>query len=256
MKNTILRPLIYGQYKNRLFDSIQTEILKTISDLDAKAEFRITHNSYIQVTIAGADEEFVLNMMVRDYGSIPRLENIKVGSLQSGQLIDVGKVGYGLYVRIGVIQPKPVDALIPLHRLRTQTKMHTSSLRHIASSLQLVEYLPIEVHITDIDPHNQKIEAELSENILARFDQWIHDDHERLIVLGTTREMIDNALSRTSHAEDIYKIEQLGPFEHVLRCKRSTRASGIVSAIGPRLKGIPIHLFIPSEVEAMVHAAT
>jgi hypothetical protein len=255
LKQLTLRPMIYGQYKNRLFSTVQKQIQDVTSDLDVRVECSITRNTYVHLTINGPDEEFVFNMMVRDYGAIQRLDHIKEGSLHLGQLIDVGKVGYGLYVGIGVIQPKAVDALIPLHRLREQTKMRSSSLRHIASSLQLIEHLPVEVHITEVSVPDQKIEAELSEGTCTRLDQWIHDDHERLIVLGATGEMIDTTLARTDHTEDIYEIEKLGPFEHALRCKRSTRATGIVSAIGPMLRGVPMHLFIPPEVEAMVNAA-
>ncbi|RLI52933.1 MAG: hypothetical protein DRO87_12375, partial [Candidatus Thorarchaeota archaeon] len=55
---------------------------------------------------------------------------------------------------------------------------------------------------------------------------------------------------------DIYEVESLGVYEYALVCKRSTRASGILAAIGPALRGVPIHLFIPNEVKANLDGAT
>ncbi|MFX1417158.1 MAG: DUF2110 family protein, partial [Promethearchaeota archaeon] len=138
--------------------------------------------------------------------------------------------------------------LIPLHNLRSQLSMHKSSLRTICSALVLVDHLPVETHITEIDTAHRKITGELANYTLERINRWARDDHQRLLVLGCTKELVDNALRKSGHSEDIYRIEKLGHFEHSLRCKRSTRASGILAAIGPILKGVPMHLFIPEEV--------
>ena len=76
------------------------------------------------------------------------------------------------------------------------------------------------------------------------------------MVFGANREMIDNALRVTKHTDDIYDFQKLGTFEHALVCKRSTRASGIISAIGPILRGVPMHLFIPKEIEEKLNDTT
>jgi len=77
-----------------------------------------------------------------------------------------------------------------------------------------------------------------------------------LLILGCTRKMLDDALKKSKHLEDIYRVERLGSFEYSLRCKRSTRASGILAAIGPKLRGVSMHLFIPDEVGEKYHAKT
>jgi hypothetical protein len=56
-------------------------------------------------------------------------------------------------------------------------------------------------------------------------------------------------LTHSGHETDIIKIEELGYHEFSLVCKRGTRASGIIAAVGPKLRGIPMHLFIPEEVD-------
>ena len=256
MANLTLLLKIYGRNRNKLLGILKSKITNLASELDITiTNYRITRNNHVTLTLEGEDEEFVTNVLAKEYGLAPRFDEIETGQLYSGQLVDVGKVGYGLYADIGIIQPKRIDALIPLHRLRSQLQMHRSSVRSISNTLLLTENLPIEVRITEVNRNNQKIEAELSNFILQRLDSWTNDDHQRLLVFGVTLEMIDSVLQRVGHAEDIYKIEQLGMFEFSLMCKRSTRASGIVAAIGPKMHGVPMHLFIPSEIEAKKDAA-
>jgi hypothetical protein len=134
--------------------------------------------------------------------------------------------------------------------------MKKKPVRIISDTFVFVDNLPVELHITGIDRDTQKIQAEFADSLLDRINAWSSDDHERLIILGIPRRMVDFVLSKTGHTDDIYNIEQLGRFEFALQCKRSTRASGIVSEIGPYLKGVPIHLFIPHEIEAKKDATS
>ncbi len=195
-------------------------------------------------------------MLTQEYGTIPTIGALRPDSTHKGHFLDVGKVGYGLYVDIGIATPSQMDALIPLYSLREQFEMHNSSLRTIANTLVLVDNLPVNIRITEVDITSQRIAGEFAESYLEQIDRWVRDDHQRLLVLGCTKELIDNALRRSGHTEDIYRIEKLGHFEYSLRCKRSTRASGILAAIGPRLKGVPMHLFIPEEIGEKYHAKT
>ena len=194
-----------------------------------------------------------LDFQFKKYGKSIRFENLKEGAILPGTFLEVGKVGYGLYVDIAAISTKRVDVLLPLHRIRDQVSTR-KPMRVIANSMLFVDDLPVDVKITNVDYREKKIEGELAETTLTRFEEWMHDDHERLLVFGSSLEMIEIALRKTRHLEDIYEFEELGAFEHSLRCKRSTRASGIVAAIGPKMRGIPMHLFIPKEIEAKLNA--
>jgi hypothetical protein len=256
MQQVTLLPRIYGQYQNRLFSVITNEIESLTTDLESEMHYRITRNNRVQIDISGDDTEFVYNVLVKKYGKATTLQNTKIDTRYSGQLIDTGKVGYGLYCDIGIIGQKKSDALIPLHRLRQQFNMEKASLREIIGAYVLADNMPLEIKLLDADLTNMKLDAILSDSTVKRYEEWVTDDHERLIVLGVTQKMIESALRKTKHSTDIYSIEPLGFFEYALQCKRSTRASGIVSSIGPYLKGVPIHLFIPQEVEAKRDAAS
>jgi hypothetical protein len=249
MEHITLLPRIYGPHRRQLFDTLKFEIDALFWELDVAIN-KITTNRRGQLTIdmKGSDEEFAANLLQQEFGLAPELDDLTIGEHYSGLLVDVGKVGYGLYVDMGITKPEIIDALIPLHLLRTQVKMEKKPLREIARSLVLVDNFPVDIELIEVNAKKNQIEASLSTKFLERLERWTNDDHERLIVLGATRIMIDTALSRKHHQEDIYRIERLGIFEYALRCKRSTRASGILAAIGPILNGIPMHLFIPKEV--------
>ena len=257
MQQIPLKTRVYGPYANRLMQDLTHSLQQKFSKLDvAFTKVRTNKRGYVSVTLTGSDEEFVANSILSEYDTCPTFEELTEQSTLSGWLIDVGKVGYGLYVDIGIHNPETIDVLVPLHRLREQLELPRRSLRQIAKSLLLVDNLPVEVIITSIDRRNLTIEGSLSEQFLDRLDKWMNDEHERLFVFGANYSMIERALEKTHHIEDIYEVESIGVHEHVLVCKRSTRASGIIAAIGPKLRGVPMHIFIPREVKAMRDGAT
>ncbi|MFW9843051.1 MAG: DUF2110 family protein [Candidatus Thorarchaeota archaeon] len=253
MKSVTLFSRVYGKKRKQLLDSVKSEITTLIEELDVRlARFGTDKRGHLSLGFDGQDSEFAINFLVKEYGKAIRFENVKEGDILPGSFLEVGKVGYGLYVDIAAMSTKRVDVLIPLHRLRDQVSFR-KPLRVIAKSMVFVDNLPIDVKITDVDGRAGKIEGELAQSTLVRFEEWMQDDHERLLVFGANQDMIEFVLKKTRHLEDIYEFEELGKFEYSLRCKRSTRASGIVAAIGPKLRGIPMHLFIPKEIEASMN---
>ena len=255
MKTVVLFTRLYAQYRNRLAETIKSQVSDLIKELDARlARFDVDKRGHVVIGFEGQDAEFAINFLTKEYGPSISLDHVKEGAIVKGSLIDVGKVGYGFYVDIAAMKTTTyVDALLPLYQVREQFKLK-KRLRTIAKSLVLVDNLPVDVHITNVDLKEGKIEATFAESTLNRFDEWLHDDHERLLVFGANFSMIENALNKTGHIDDIYETQELGKFEFALRCKRSTRASGIIAAIGPKLRGVPMHLFIPKEIEAKLNA--
>lgn len=257
MTQVTLPVRVYGPYKERLVDLLSAEISALAMNLSINIK-RLDRDEtgLVSVEFAGEDEEFLANVLVKEYGTVPKLQDLAIGTPYRGWLVDVGKVGYGIYVDLGIRRPQKVDSLVPLFRIRSQFKVQKKPARAIADAYLLVDNLPVTVQVVRFDITALTIEAEFCEPFLQRIDKWLSDDHERLIVLGSSRDMIDQGLSRSKHTQDIFAVEQLGRFEYCLVCKRSTRASGIVAAIGPYLRGVPMHLFIPREVRGKVHAET
>lgn len=250
----VLLSKAYGAYRGRLLETVRTEISTMIAELDADLiRIGTDKKNRIVVSIEGEDKEFVVNALAKEYGKSLQSDDLSPNTVYSGRILDVGKVGYGLYVDIGVTDSPRMDALVPLHKMREQLNL-SAPLRTLTEAFVLVDFLPVEVILTNIDLYNNRVEAEFNQNLISRIKEWLHDDHERLLVFGANQKQIENNLKKSGHREDIYEIEQLGKFEFSLRCKRSTRASGILAAIGPRLRGVPMHLFIPDELKAMQNA--
>ncbi len=250
----VLLSKAYGAYRGRLLETIRSEISSMITELDASLiNIGTDKKNRIVVNIEGEDEEFIANALAKKYGKSLSSDSLSINTTYLGYLLDVGKVGYGLYVDIGVTDSERMDALVPLYRIREQLNLF-GPLRTIIDAFVLVDHLPVEVKLTSIDLFNNRVEAEFDQKLVLRLKNWLQDDHERLLVFGANQRQIESSLKKSGHREDIYEIEQLGKFEFSLRCKRSTRASGILAAIGPRLRGVPMHLFIPKELEAMKNA--
>jgi hypothetical protein len=250
----VLLTKAYGAYRGRLLETIRSEISIMITELDVTLiSIGTDKKSRIVVNIEGEDEEFVSNALAKEFGKSLLSDDLSPNTVYPGRFVDVGKVGYGLYVDIGVTDSPKMDALVPLHKIREQLNF-LAPLKTITDAFVLVDYLPVEVIVTNIDLYNNRIEAEFDQKVIARVNEWLHDDHERLLVFGANQRQIEGRLKKSGHREDIYEIEHLGKFEFSLRCKRSTRASGILAAIGPRLRGVPMHLFIPKELLAMQNA--
>jgi hypothetical protein len=73
-------------------------------------------------------------------------EKLRLSSELRGRIVDSGKVGYGLYVDIGVSSPEIVDALIPLHTLRKQlVEDKKLSIHKIIEAFCLYDNLPLKV---------------------------------------------------------------------------------------------------------------
>lgn len=248
--NTIkLLTKAYGPHRGRLLGFLRSELTRDFGELDVKVlQIHTDRRDHVEVTVQGDDSEFALNHLTNQYGRCPSPNDITSNTILNGRLIDVGQVGFGIYVDVGIDKSERLDPLLSLYTLRKQVRAN-KPLRSIAKTMQLVDYLPVDIRITEADHQNRRIEAELGPDTTTRLDYWIGDDHERLLVFGANQSLIEEALRKSGHMEDIYQFERLGTFEIVLVCKRSTRASGILAAIGPRLRGVPIHLFIPKEIE-------
>src|SRR5207245_10787849 len=76
---------------------------------------------WLQVRARGEDAETFLNLLKEKFGEAPVLRSkVERWDVRRGFITGSGRVGFGVYVDIGIIQPTRKDALYPLHRLRSQ----------------------------------------------------------------------------------------------------------------------------------------
>ena len=129
MKSVTLFSRVYGKKRKQLLDTVKSEVTSMIDELDVRlARFGTDKNGHLSLGFDGQDSEFAINYLIKKYGKSIRLENVKEGATLPGYFLEVGKVGYGLYVDIAAISTKRVDVLIPLHQETTTSHCKDSGL--------------------------------------------------------------------------------------------------------------------------------
>jgi len=246
---------IYGPEEDEALRSFQNFLSSFSSGLEAEVKIvGKTEKGWVQVDVSGSDTVVVTNYLSQKFGLAPvSLENLKVPSELGGRVVDSGRVGYGLYVDVGISSPQVVDVLIPLHVLRRQfvgdKKLST---RKIIEDFCLYDNFPLRIKLTRINMDKKEIEAELSEDQLATFQNWLSLGFDRVIALGASLELIRYALERSGSTRDVIRVDKLGFLEYSLLCKLGTEAPGIINRLGHLLPRIPLHAFMSRKIKTLL----
>lgn len=209
------------------------ELLKTqFAELDVEVKVLTnTANRWVRVELSGEDEAIAASYVNKEIGTCPTsLENAKSYSVLRGFVskVDLGK--QELVVDVGIFEPKIVLATVSLACLQAQLlDGRKADLKKIAENYGLVERSPLSIKpISLIAEESEGLQAELSVDQVEKLHAWQQSLLDRLIVLGASKETIENVLERTRLTRDVIDIETLGMFEHALTCKLGTNAAGIV----------------------------
>jgi len=217
------------------------ELLKTqFAELDVEVKVLTnTANRWVRVELSGEDEAIAASYVNKEIGTCPTsLENAKSYSVLRGFVskVDLGK--QELVVDVGIFEPKIVLATVSLACLQAQLlDGRKADLKKIAENYGLVERSPLSIKpISLIAEESEGLQAELSVDQVEKLHAWQQSLLDRLIVLGASKETIENVLERTRLTRDVIDIETLGMFEHALTCKLGTNAAGIVGIVGRYLR--------------------
>lgn len=227
------------------------EFLSSVtSGLDVDVRF-IGKNkrNWIQLNVSGIDSKVVESYLYKKFGLVPSLEDIHIQLVLNGKIIDSGKVGYGVYVDVGLSDSHILDVLIPMYRLRSHlVDGRKLALRKIIDIFCLQDNFPLSIHLTELDLENKKIMGELSDRQIKLFRGWLSSRLDRVIVLGTYYKQVMFALRQSGIQHYIAKVEKLGFLENSIVCKHGTDAPGVIKAIGRYLPEVPLYVFSPSKI--------
>ncbi len=235
----------------RLFDK---EVRDAIKDLDVSISAVIFEEAgYVTISLKGDDEIAAANYLTSLYGKRANLGELKEGDIVKGYICSSGKVGFGIFVDIGIKEPYAVDALLPMYALREQlTENKKVPVRKIIDSFGLVNNIPLELTIVKASIGLKKIEAKLSQNQLELFERWMEESLDRLYIVGAFENEIENALTSTNHEKDIISIEKLGWMENIISCKFNTSAKGLIPILGRVLPKAKFEIFSPSRIKKVL----
>ncbi|MHA1674592.1 MAG: DUF2110 family protein [Promethearchaeota archaeon] len=218
-----------------------------------KIEFRIDDRISIQLKGNNADElKFVASIFKELTGEIMNANNIPKNKPVVGQLTSVGKVGFGLFLDVGVEGPSK-EVLIPLFKLRQQlVNGEKKSTPEIIELYGFIDHLPVEIIITKITYEKKgkpKIEGEFSERFLEFLHLKVHERFEIIFTTGVSRQMVKKTIAKRGHTVDILQIDRVGPLETAVICKPGTTAAGIISHIGQFIPHCRMSIFKPIRVQ-------
>lgn len=250
MPTVTLLEKAYGRYTRAAINSLKQTLTQLTAGLNVNVKIESKdERDWIRIHISGEDEAVTLKYLDREFGLAPvSIQNLHVGAVIRGKVIDSGQVGYGLYIDIGISSPELRDALLPLYKMRAQlAEGRKLPANQIIKKLCLFDNFPLKVRVTSVNSETNKIEVELTKNQLSMFNRWIKSKLDYVIALGATRAHIKKALTKTRHLRDVLQIQHLGLLEHAIQCKPKTYSPGIIAKIGPLLPQVPLYTFNPKE---------
>ncbi|MFX0057052.1 MAG: DUF2110 family protein [Candidatus Hodarchaeota archaeon] len=234
---------IFSRYYKYLNETVQgfpnTKIsIKKMRDYDKRFE----------ITINGPEEIFVTNILKKEIGLINQFDHIREGNTYKGTIVDVGKVGFGVFVDCAIFNPES-EVLIPLHTLREQLcNGKNKSLREILKVYDLIENFPLYINIVSIDRKKMQIEGKIADKTIKFFEHILEENLEAVLVTGETKAQFKKALVKTGHFRDIVSIERFGFLENIVILKQDTNAPGIIADIGKHLRGCKISALRPERI--------
>lgn len=198
---------------------------------------------WIQVRARGEDAETFLNLLLEKFGEAPVLRSkVERWDVRKGFITGSGRVGFGVYVDIGILGPTRKDALYPLHRMRAQISDGApKSSREILQENSLADYFPVEVVITEFQGEN--VTVELADKTREQLLTWSKLLFDRVIAVGIDRGYAERIVQSANLGLDVIKIETLSLLVQCLVCKLDTDAPGVIAKIGNRLRGVGLTAF-------------
>ena len=227
------------------------ERIKGFSDTSIQIKKLRKFDQRFEITILGSEEQFIINILKKEIGSIQDFKDIAIGEVYRGTLVDVGKVGFGLFVDCAILNPH-VDVLINLHKLREQLcKGNERSLKEIIEAYDFIDHFPLYVKITEIDAVNNKLLGELAPKTLDFFNKILKENLEGVFLSGETKGQFKKILTKKGHFRDIVTVKRYGFLENLVLLKEGSNAPGIIAHIGRDLRNCKLSAIRPNKIRKL-----
>ena len=202
-----------------------------------------TRNGWVEVGANGEDAEAFLNIVKEKLGTVPvQYSGLEKWDVAKGFLVGAGRVGFGVYVDVGILEPVAKDGLYPLHRMMAQLADGIAkSCREILEENGLADNFPVKVLVTAID--DGRVSLELSDETRLLLESWKKLPFDRVIAVGVGRDNLEVSVKKAHLQYDVIRCESLSLFCHCLVCKVGTEAPGVIAKIGGYLKGVNLKAF-------------
>jgi hypothetical protein len=243
MRNLVLFDKIYAITKEKTTENLNLRYLNYLNEFiegfgDNTVEIKKirSYDQRLEITINGPEEGFIFNLLKKEVGTIHDFDDIKIGESYKGNLIDVGKIGFGIFVDCAILNPK-VDVLLTLRELRNQLCAgKKKSVKEIIKTYDFIENFPVITKILKINKEKKEVEGVLDKGTLNLYHKIINENLEAVFVSGATKNQFKKAIFTSGHIKDIISIERFGFLEQLVLLKEGTQAPGIIAEIGKYLE--------------------
>lgn len=258
VKKLILFDKIYNITSQRKKEEIFSRYFKYLNERVKgfnKTSIRIKKlrefDNRFEIEINGPDEVFVSNILKKEIGTITDFKDVQVGQIYKGTMVDVGKVGFGIFIDCAILKPK-TDVLIELRTLREQLcKGKKQSTRDIVKAYNFIDHYPVHVKIVGVNPQNQKLQGEFAQETLNLFKKVMDENIEGIIVCGSSKNQFKKALLKTGHLRDMISIHRFSFLENIVLLKENTDAPGIISHVGKDLKNCKLSALRAKRIKSL-----
>jgi hypothetical protein len=258
VKNIVLFDQIYNIFKTKNKEDVFLRYLKYLNervkgfpDTSIKIKKLRDFDGRFEMSIDGPEEVFVYNILKKEIGIIKEFKDVKEGSIYRGNLTEVGKVGFGLFVDCAFMNPK-VDVLINLHTLREQLcRGREKSLKQIIDAYDFIDHFPVYIKILKIDRDNQEVQGELGPDSLILFKKILDENLEAVFLSGETKGQFKKAITKKGHFRDIITVKRFGFLENMVLLKEDSNAPGIISHIGSQLENCKFSALRPKRIRTL-----
>ena len=167
-------------------------------------------------------------------------------------MIEVGKVGFGIFVDCAILNPK-IDVLINLHTLRNQLcNGKERSLKEIIDAYDFIDHFPVYIKINYKDEVNNKLQGELANESLSLFQKVLQENIEGLFLSGDTKGQFKKALIKKGHLRDIISVIRYGFLENLVLLKQGSNAPGIITRIGNQFRNCKFSALRPERIKEIL----
>lgn len=209
---------------------------------------------FVKIKLIGEDSWVGKKFLEQELGTIITWEDIRERMVFRGFIKKITDKSFIIDIGISSNNEIFYGSLDFNSFIRSIVKKKVNANKEIIKLFGIKQYFPLFVTVKKHEPINEKMRllpVELAEKSIKLFRFWIRSRLDRLIVYGSTRTQLENAIKKSGHLRDIVSVERLGFLEHALVCKWGTSARGLIPEIGPLLPNVTLAVFYPRLIKKL-----
>jgi hypothetical protein len=250
-KLVIAERIPHGAQKD-LMPLFKARIHKLLSGLDVSVQLGVTSRGFVSAEMQGSDSEFFIELIKREMRLAPRnLSEVQVNDNFKAYVTGINKKRQNLEVEIGPVSANVKSEVTREAFVAQLCDGKDTPIERVTQSYCIQEGVPILVRITSIDPERRQIKAWISDDQVARFEQWRRERFHRIIAIGGLQDELCEAVRVSKIERDIIEIEELSFTANSLVCKLGTDAPGIIAKIGRYVSSFRLYAFLPERVDKL-----